>query len=66
LRALGLARQIAAKDAEPDVPAMAMQVIGLLCGQVLDTHVRLQAIDRSIGARVSMQLRTFSHLNSSL
>lgn len=47
-RALGLARQIAAKEATPDVPPMAMQILGLLCGQVLDTHVRLQAIDRSI------------------
>jgi transposase len=47
-RALGLARQIAAKDVTPDVPAMAMQLLGLLSGQVLDTHVRLQAIDRSI------------------
>ncbi|RWO09002.1 MAG: IS110 family transposase [Mesorhizobium sp.] len=49
-RALGLARQIAAKEVEPDVPAMATQVLDLLCGQVLDTHVRLQAIDRSIRA----------------
>jgi transposase len=47
-RALGLARQIAANEATPDVPAMASQVLGLLCGQVLDTHARLQAIDRSI------------------
>lgn len=47
-RALGLARQIAAKEVAPDVPQMAMQILGLLCGQVLDTHVRLQAIDRSI------------------
>jgi transposase len=47
-RALGLARQIAAKEATPDVPPMAMQILGLLCGQVLDTHVRLQSIDRSI------------------
>jgi len=47
-RALGLARQIAAKQATPDVPTAAMQIPGLLCGQVLDTHVRLQAIDRSI------------------
>lgn len=47
-RALGLARQIAAKEAAPDVPPMAMQVLALLCGQCLDTHVRLQAIDRSI------------------
>ena len=47
-RALGLARQIAAKQVEPDVPAMATQVLDLLSGQVLDTHVRLQAIDRSI------------------
>lgn len=43
-RALGLARQIASKEATPD----AMQILGLLCGQVLDTHVRLQAIDRAI------------------
>jgi transposase len=49
-RALGLARQIAAKEAAPDVPAMAIQILDLLCAQVLDTHVRLQAIDRSIGA----------------
>jgi transposase len=47
-RALGLARQIAKKEATPDVPPMAMQVLELLAGQVLDTHVRLQAIDRSI------------------
>jgi transposase len=47
-RALGLAREIAANETTPDVPAVAMQVLGLLCGQVLDTHVRLQAIDRSI------------------
>jgi transposase len=47
-RALRLARQIAAKEATPDVPTVAMQVLGLLCGQVLDTHGRLQAIDRSI------------------
>lgn len=48
LRALGLARQIAAKEVAPDVPPMAMQILGLLCEQVLDTHIRLQAIDRSI------------------
>ncbi|WP_192247371.1 IS110 family transposase [Mesorhizobium caraganae] len=47
-RALGLARQIAAKQVTPEVPAMATQILGLLSGQVLDTHVRLQAIDRSI------------------
>ncbi|MEO9299902.1 IS110 family transposase [Devosia alba] len=47
-RALGLARQIAAKEVTPDVPQMAMHVLGLLCRQVLDTHVRLQAIDRAI------------------
>jgi transposase len=47
-RALGLAREIAAKETTPDVPAVAMQILGLLCGQVLDTHVRLQGIDRSI------------------
>jgi transposase len=47
-RALGLARQIAAKEATPDVPAVAMQILGVLCGQVIDTHIRLQAIDRSI------------------
>ncbi|MBB6414440.1 IS110 family transposase [Mesorhizobium sangaii] len=47
-RALGLARQIAAKQVTPDVPSMATQILGLLSGQVLDTHVRLQAIDRSI------------------
>jgi transposase len=49
-RALGLARQIAAKEATPDVPAMAIQILGLLCGQALDTHARLQAIDRAINA----------------
>ena len=49
-RALGLARQIAAEETTLDVPAMATQVLGLLCGQVLDTHVRLRAIDRSISA----------------
>lgn len=54
LRALGLARQIAAKEVAPDVPPTAMQVLGLLCEQVLDVHLRLQAIDRSILA----QLRT--------
>lgn len=48
LWALGLARQIAAKEVTPDVPPMAIQILGMLCGQVLDTHVRLQAIDRSI------------------
>jgi transposase len=47
-RALGLARRIAAKEAAPDVPPMAMQILGLLCGQVLETHTRLQMIDRSI------------------
>ncbi|MEP9373595.1 IS110 family transposase [Mesorhizobium sp. KR1-2] len=49
-RALGLARRIAAQEATPDVPAMAIQILDLLCGQVLDTHARLQAIDRSISA----------------
>ena len=48
LRALGLARQIAAKEMAPDVPPMAMQILCLLCEQVLDAHIRLQAIDRSI------------------
>lgn len=47
-RALGLARRIAAKDAVPDVPATAIQILDLLCGQVLDTHARLQMIDRSL------------------
>ena len=47
-RALGLARQIAAKEVTPDVPQMAMHVLGLLCGQLIDTHVRLHAIDRAI------------------
>lgn len=47
-RALGLARQIAAKEAEPDVPAMAQQILDLLCAQVIDVHVRLQVIDRAI------------------
>ena len=50
-RALGLARQIAAKKSTLDVPAMAMQVLCLLCDQVLDTHARLQTIDRSILAQ---------------
>ena len=49
-RALRLARQITAGDAAPEVPAKATQVLGLLCGQVLDTHARLQAIDRAISA----------------
>jgi transposase len=48
LRALALARQIAGKEVTPDVPPMAMQILGMLCGQVLDTHGRLQAIDRAI------------------
>lgn len=48
LRALGLARQIAAKEVAPDVPPLAIQILGLLCEQVLDVHLRLQAIDRSI------------------
>lgn len=47
-RALGLARKIVAKETTPDVPAVAMHVLGLLCDQVLDTHARLRAIDRSI------------------
>lgn len=47
-RALGLARQIASNECEPDVPAVARQILNLLCVQVLDTHVRLQAIDRAI------------------
>ena len=50
-RALRLARQIAAKKSTLDVPAMAMQVLCLLCDQVLDTHARLQTIDRSILAQ---------------
>jgi len=33
---------------EPDIPAVAKQILNLLCAQVLDTHVRLQAIDRAI------------------
>lgn len=48
LRALGLARQIAAQQVTPEVPPMAMQILGPLSGQVLDTRVRLQVIDRSI------------------
>ena len=47
-RALGLAPRIAAKDAVPDVPATATQILDLLCGQVLDAHARLQTIDRSL------------------
>lgn len=47
-RALELARQIADNECEPDVPAVAKQILNLLCAQVLDTHVRLQAIDRAI------------------
>ncbi|UYQ72259.1 IS110 family transposase [Pelagibacterium flavum] len=47
-RALGLARKITAKQVTPDVPEMATQVLDLLSRQVLDTHARLQAIDRSI------------------
>lgn len=47
-RALGVARQIAVSEVAPDVPAVAKQMLDLLCAQVLDTHVRLQAIDRAI------------------
>ncbi|WP_127751681.1 IS110 family transposase [Devosia sp. 1566] len=47
-RALKLASQIATREAKPEVPAIAMQILDLLCGQVLDTHVRLQAIDRAV------------------
>ena len=47
-RALGLARQITDKEAAPDVPAIAKQMLDLLCGQVLDTHVRLQTIARAV------------------
>jgi transposase len=47
-RALGLARQIADNECEPDVPAAAKQILNLRCAQILDTHVRLQAIDRAI------------------
>lgn len=50
LRALGVARQIAAKETTLDMPPMAMQILGMLSGQVLDTHARLQVIDRSIHA----------------
>jgi transposase len=50
-RALRLARQIAAKKSTLDVPAMALQILCLLCEQVLDTHARLQTIDRSILAQ---------------
>ncbi|MDH6233166.1 transposase [Mesorhizobium soli] len=39
-RVLSLACKIAAKEAEPDVPAVAMQILGLLSSQVLDTHLR--------------------------
>jgi transposase len=38
-RALGLARRIHANEAMPAVPAPAQEVLNLLCGQVLDTHV---------------------------
>jgi transposase len=47
-RALGLARQIHTNEALPDVPATAQEVLNLLCGQVLDTHARVQALDRSL------------------
>lgn len=47
-RAVGLARQVHAKEVVPDVPATAQEVLSLLCGQVLDTHARVQAIDRSL------------------
>lgn len=48
LRALELARQVAAKETTLDVPPIAMQILGMLFGQVLDTHVKVQVIDRSI------------------
>jgi transposase len=47
-RVLGLARQVHAQMAMPDVPAPAQEVLNLLCGQVLDTHARVQTIDRSL------------------
>jgi transposase len=47
-RALGLARRVQAREAVPDVPAAAQEILSLLCGQVLDTHARIQAIDRSL------------------
>jgi len=47
-RALGLARQIHTKEFVPAVPATAQEVLSLLGGQVLDTHARVQAIDRSL------------------
>lgn len=50
LHALGVARQIVAKETTLDMPPMAMQILGMLSGQVLDTHARLQVIDRSIHA----------------
>ncbi len=48
-RALALAREIAVEGNDAGCAgSVAMQILGLLCGQVLDTHVRLQGIDRSI------------------
>jgi transposase len=47
-RALGLAHRIVSKEATPDIPPTAVQILELLSAQVLDTHVRVQAIDRSI------------------
>jgi transposase len=58
-RALGLARQIHTHEAVPDVPATAQEVLSLLGGQVLDTHARVQAIDRSLLALHTRHLASF-------
>lgn len=48
-RALLLARQIVAGES-PSVPAAAIEMVGMLAQQALDTHSRLQEIDRKLGA----------------
>jgi hypothetical protein len=58
-RALGLARQIHTHEAVPDVPATAQEVLSLLGGQVLDTHARVRAIDRSLLALHTRHLASF-------
>ena len=47
-RALGLAHRIASKEVTPDVPPTAVQILERLSAQALDTHLRVQAIDRAI------------------
>ena len=48
-RALLLARQIVVGEL-PDVPAIAITMVSMLAQQALDTHSRLQEIDRKLGA----------------